>query len=568
MFRVLAAGLFLLLSAVQAQAQDRYWVQIEARQTLAEATARARLYARSFDDVQGYYLGRGFYGIVLGPYSEGLARAELSRLLDRGQIPSDSYLQNGARFEQQFWPIGGTQSAVAPAQALPALPQVAITAPLETISEARRSEAALPAAAREELQLALRWAGFYNAAIDGAFGRGTRSAMADWQIAYNQDPTGVLTTRQRAQLLSQYNAVLEDLDMQLVRDDAAGIAMQMPTAAVTFAQYQPPFAQFNGQGDFASARVLMISQRGDAGRLTGLYEILQVLDIMPTDGPRSLRGDSFTIEGIGDGIHAYATASLQGDQIKGFVLVWPTGDDQRRTRLLDTMTASFTRLEDTLDPNIVPASEDQAIDMIAGLSVRQPQLARSGFYVSGDGVVVTTSQAVAGCARITFDRETPAEVLAIDPALGIAILRPLAALIPIAVAAFETQTPRLKDPIAVAGYPFNGVLNAPTLTFGALEDIRDLSGDDRIKRLSATTQPSNAGGPVLDQSGNVLGMLLADNGALALPADVQFALDAGVITATLEGLNIAPVRATAGPALSSFALTEKAADITVLVSCW
>ncbi|WP_342070536.1 S1 family peptidase [Yoonia algicola] len=314
----------------------------------------------------------------------------------------------------------------------------------------------------------------------------------------------------------------------------------------------------------------MISQTGDAGRLTGLYEILQVLDIIPMEGPRSLRGNSFTIEGIADSIHSYATASLQDGTIKGFVLVWPEGDAQRRARVLDVMSSSFERLDGTLDPNLVPASEDQAIDMIAGLSVRQPKLSRSGFFVSNDGLVVTTPEAVDSCTRITFDRETEAEVLASDPELGLAILRPLDALSPIEVAAFQTQTPRLKDPIAVAGYPFDGVLNAPTLTFGTLEDIRDLSGDARIKRLSVTTRPSNAGGPVFDQGGNVLGMLLArdGDGAQALPADVQFALDAELIAATLDALNVTPARSTAGPALSPFALTEKAANVTVLVSCW
>lgn len=575
MFRAFVVALLLFVSAVQAQAQDRYWVQIEARQTLTEATERARFYARRFSNVEGYYLGRGFYGIVLGPYSESLARAELSRLLSSGQIPSDSYLQNGRRFEQQFWPIGGAQASTVStvpdrAPELPALPQVDLTAPEETLGQARASEAALPREARKELQLALRWAGFYNSAIDGAFGRGTRSAMAAWQSAYNQEPTGVLTARQRALLLLQYNAVIADLDMQLVRDDAAGIQMQLPTAAVAFAEYQPPFAQYDGQGDLSAARVLMISQLGDAGRLRGLYEVLQVLDIMPTEGPRSLQGNSFTIEGLGDGIHSYATASLQDGEIKGFVLVWPAGDDRRRARVLDLMNASFARLDGTLDPNLVPASEDQAIDMIAGLSVRQPRLSRSGFYVSRDGLVLTTPEAVESCARITFDRETDAEVLATDPALGITLLRPLAALSPIEVAAFQPRTPRLKDPVAVAGYPFNGALNAPTLTFGTLEDIRDLTGDDRIARLSVATQPSNAGGPVLDQGGNVLGMLLPRNGdgGQTLPADVQFALDAALIAATLETLNITPVRNDAGPALSAHALTEKAANVTVLVSCW
>lgn len=577
-FRVFLAGLFLFLFAMQAQAQDRFWLQVEARQTLSEATERARIYARRFDDVQGYYLGRGFYGIVLGPYRESLAREELARLLRSGQIPSDSYLQNGRRIEQQFWPIGGGVSvprdAIAPQEELipelTALPQAPLTAPVETLREARASEAALLRTEREELQKALRWAGFYDAAIDGAFGRGTRQAMEAWQLVYAQEPTGILTARQRAQLLLQYNAVLADVDMQVVRDDIAGIQMQVPTAVVSFSEYAPPFAKFEGQDALPLAQILFISQPGDAGRLGGLFEVLQVLDLMPPDGPRQLRGNSFFIEGIDDERHGFATASLENGAIKGFVLVWPADDNQRRTRILDVMQSSFARLDGTLDPDLVPPSEDQAIDMVSGLAVRQPKLSRSGFFVSADGFVVTTPAAVEGCNRITLDRDTDAEVIATDAGLGVVVLRPLIPLSPVDIATFQSATPRLKDPVAVAGYAFGGALKEPTLTFGTLEDIRDLQGNDLRKRLSLVVRDSNAGGPVLDAGGTVLGMLLPDDNGSAqkLPDDVQFSLDAAPIAALLQEHGIMPTQTGAAPAISPVALSRKAANFTVLVSCW
>jgi peptidoglycan hydrolase-like protein with peptidoglycan-binding domain len=78
----------------------------------------------------------------------------------------------------------------------------------ETLAEARASEAALDRGEREMLQIALKWAGFYNSSIDGAFGRGTRASMSAWQDANGYTNTGVLTTLQRADLLAQYNAVL------------------------------------------------------------------------------------------------------------------------------------------------------------------------------------------------------------------------------------------------------------------------------------------------------------------------------------------------------------------------
>ncbi len=577
MFRASLVLLLLCLSAIPAKAQDSFWVQIEARQTLTDATERARDYARRFTDVQGYYLGGGFYGIVLGPYSEQLARQELSRLLASRQIPSDSYLQTGRRFEQQFWPVGGALSATpqeTEQDSLAALPAElsgsALTQQQESVAEARASEAALPREAREELQQALQWTGFYNAAIDGAFGRGTRQAMEDWQIANNQDPTGVLTSSQRALLLRQFNFDLESAGMQLVRDTVTGIAVQIPTAMVTFAEFQPPFALYTSTGELPEARVLLISQPGDAGRLAGLFEVMQVLDIIPPTGARGLTDTGFFIEAAGDGIQSYTTASLVGGQIKGFTLVWPQGDTRRFARIRDVMQSSFAPIDGVLDPNLVPPSPDQSIDMISGLAVRQPQVSRSGFFVSAEGHVVTTSSVLENCGRITIDRDTQAEVLLSAPEIGLAILRPTEPVAPIDIFQIQAGTPRLQAPIAVAGYPFEGVLPAPSLTFGTLIDLRDLSNDTRFKRLSVLSQPGNAGGAVLDESGAVLGMLLPQQASTGqtLPPEVHFSLNSASILDLLAQAGVAAAVTDPAPAIGPVALQRKATDAAVLVSCW
>ncbi len=571
MLRAFVAVLFLCLSASAATAQSNVWVQVEASRTLAEAQERARAYARRFEDVQGYYLGRGFYGIVIGPYPENTARRELSRLLATGQIPSDSYLQNGTRFEQQFWPIGGGTSASAVAPAVPALPEVnPIPGAQETLREARASEAALTREQRQELQKALAWGGYYTAAIDGSFGRGTRASMQAWQEANLQEPTGVLTTRQRALLLEQYNAVLADLDMQMLRDDTTGIALEVPTAAVSFASYQPPFAQFDATGTVAGARLLLISQPGDTGKLRGLYEVMQSLEVIPVDGDRQFGRDGFFIEGIDDNIHSFTTASLQDGLIKGFTLVWPARDDARRARVLEVMRESFTPLDGVLDPNLVPVSENQAIDMVSGLQVRQPQYSRSGFYVSNAGDVVTSTAAVDGCSRITLDRDQDATVLASYPDLGLALLRPSDDLIPLDYATLQTAVPRLQDDVTVAGYPFGGVLGAATLSFGRLVDLRGLRGEETIVRLALAASEGDAGGPVLDASGAVLGMLLprAGDTAQALPEDVSFAVKADRIAEALATAGITARRDAAEVPLNAVTLAARARDITVLVSCW
>ena len=79
-----------------------------------------------------------------------------------------------------------------------------VALPEETRREAQRSEQTLTRDERMELQRALQWFGFYDAAIDGDFGRGTRNSMAAWQTAAGVgDVTGILTTRQRSRLMEE-----------------------------------------------------------------------------------------------------------------------------------------------------------------------------------------------------------------------------------------------------------------------------------------------------------------------------------------------------------------------------
>ena len=579
--------------------QASVWVQVEAQPTLGEAQARVRAYAAKFPNVAGFYLGSGWYGIALGPYSATDAQTLLGQLLTDRSVPADSYLSDGSTFQQQFWPIGvGAQTTpqslpnlpttteqlveplapaptpLAPAPTAPVIeavvaPEIVAEIPDETAREAQASETLLSRPEKEQLQVALQWAGFYDGAIDGAYGRGTRNSMGSWQEANNYEVTGILTTRQRAALVGAYNAVLNGLDLQPVRDDATGIEMQIPTGVVGFSAYEPPFARFTAKTDL-DATVLLISQQGDQTRLYGLYEILQTLEIMPPIGPRARAENSFEIEGMNGRIHSYITASLTDGQIKGFALIWPAGDEERRTRLLAQMKASFTPIPGVLDPGIAAPGEDQAVDLISGLAVRKPILSRSGFYIDAGGTVLTTTEVLGDCTYLTIDDDHVAAIAFRDDALGIAVLRPETPLAPIGIAAFQTGVPRLQAQVAVSGYPYGGVLAMPALTFGTLADIRGLNGEDQVKRLDLTAQPGDAGGPVFDNGGAVLGMLLpraVQNGQV-LPPEVSFSVDAPAIIASLTAAGITTQTTDQVSFMPPETLTREAPKMTVLVSCW
>ena len=590
---IIALGLLTALF-FGSSAQAQVWVQIEAQPTLFEGEERARAYAAAFPDVAGFQMSSGWYAITLGPYAPDSAALRLNELRAERLIPSDSYINDGSNYRQAFWPVGTLGAPPPPlveVEPLPDLLPEAVTpdlvaeplsepvteilpepapAPEETASEARRSEQTLSRDDRMALQTALKWFGFYTSAIDGAFGPGTRNSMAAWQEANADDPTGILTTRQRTTLRAGYAEAQAELGLQTVTEAEAGIAITLPMALVRFDHYEPPFVHFASKGG-SGVSVILLSQPGDQGTLYGLYDMLQTLEVVPLDGTRERREQSFTIEGRSADLASYTYAELSRGLVKGYMLVWNPQDDDRMARVLTAMQTSFEPVGNrALDPGLVPMPDEARQGLLAGLEVRRPKLSRSGFFVDAAGAVLTTTEAVNNCSRVTIDRDLDADVVFADAALGIALVKPRAALSPRAFAAFKSAGLRPGSEIAVAGYSYEDALPAPTLTFGALEDTQGLDGDPGLHRLSLMALPGDAGGPVFNGAGAVLGMLLpkARDGARQLPAEVSFAVTADAITSRLAQDGTAPRGATPQGALAPEDLTQLAESMTVLVSCW
>ncbi len=561
-----------LISGTAAQAQDRVWIQMEAHPDLATAEGRVRAYAQILDGVNGYRLRTGWYAIALGPYNPADGERFLNQLRAQGAIPGDSYLAEAEIYQQQFFPIGSNSLEVTVPQA-PAITETAEPAapatPEETVAEARASEAQLDRPGREALQIALQWFGFYNSGIDGAFGPGTRGAMSAWQAARGFEETGVLTTRQRALLMDSYQGELDALGMRTVRDERAGIEIDLPLAMVEFARYEFPFAQFDPV-DGSGVQVLLISQEGSEATLGGLYEIMQTLEIVPLEGERNRRSSSFVLTGQSDSLRSHTVARLEDGQIKGFTLVWTPERDAQMARVLEMMEDSFSTYGGTLDPGAVDPGMEQGVNLMAGLEVRQPDRARTGFYIDGTGAVLTTAEAVQACTRVLVNDRYEMEVIHSDAALGLAVLRPTQALAPSTYAGFLSTPARLRTGVAVAGFPYDGTLGAASLNFGTLADLQGLNGEDTLARLELDVEPSEAGAPVLDATGAVVGMILPEpDMGRALPDGVTFALRGDRMAEFLGqagvGLTSAPV--TAEP-LTRNALARYGSDLAVLVTCW
>ncbi|WP_037307520.1 serine protease [Ruegeria halocynthiae] len=578
MTRIFTAILFLFLTgarAVFAQQDTGVWVQVEAQPSLREAQERAQVYASTLPDVNGFRLNSGWYAIVIGPYLHSDAEQVLRVYQAEGQIPADSYIAFSSALGQQFWPVGANildrgvvtppvESTPQPEQPIAGLtPQPSD----ETRAQALQSERRLTAQERKGLQTALQAAGFYNATIDGAFGQGTRRSMGDWQRFNGHEATGVLTTAQRKALIEDYNAPLISVGMDRYSDTQAGIDLNLPLGVIAFDRHEAPFAHFNSTTDL-DAKALLISQQGDKATLRALYEVMQSLDIIPLGGPRELRGDRFTLEGRGNGIVSYSEATLKNGQIKGFTLVWPEEDEARRARVLAAIKASFATTDAVLDAS-AGADAEQRIDLVSGLQIRKPRLSRSGFFADAKGTVLTVSEVADSCARVTIDGDLELQVAWTDTDLGISVLRPSRDLSPINIAEFSADKPRIQSEVAVSGFSYQGALGAPTLTYGQIADVRGLNGEDGVKRLALASQPGDAGGPVFDDSGQVVGMLLpTPTEGRTLPGSVSLAATADRLSEALGQAGVSGQSGQPTAQISPNELSRRANGMTVLVHCW
>lgn len=590
MFRPLALIALLIATLIlapsqQAAAQEgRAWVQVEAHPDRDTALDRARAYAALFPEASAFRLTSGWYGVALGPYPTDEAPIRLGALKREGQIPADSFVDDGARYGEQIFPEDGaaalapepaTEPATDPAAEVAATIEtpdpVAVEAPDEDRQQARDSEALMTPEERRELQTALQWFGFYSSAIDGAFGPGTRNSMAAWQEAQGiLEPTGILTTRQRRALLDAWKGELSAFGFSEITEAESGITVTLPLGLVEFDHYEPPFVHYRAKTDDAP-RIVLISQPGDQAALYGLYDVLQTLESVPLDGPRD-RGDrSFRIRGTSPKADTTIFAELIGSRIKGWMLLSTPGNEARDARIIKVIEDSFSPDGDgVLDPGMAAMGAETRSGLLAGLEVRKPRLSRTGFYISAEGAVLTTVEAVDTCSRVTIDRATDATVTLADKASGLALLTPKSPLAPRAVAGFVTALARPGSEVAVPGYSYEDRLPAPVITFGTLEDVTGLNGEAALNRLALQSLPGDAGGAVLDGSGSVLGMLLPaqSQGGKLMPAGVAFALPAAEIARLLTPTGVATIPTTSTVPLDPAALSDMATGMTALVSCW
>jgi S1-C subfamily serine protease len=202
----------------------------------------------------------------------------------------------------------------------------------------------------------------------------------------------------------------------------------------------------------------------------------------------------------------------------------------------------------------------------------------SGIVVSRDGLVLTNNHVVQQCNSYLVidgkDRILKAALQASDAAKDLALLT-VQDRFPAVAPVRKDAAPRLGEAVTVVGYPLVSVLGAqPSVGFGNITSTVGVRGNTAQMQISVPVQRGASGGPVLDEAGNVVGVVVAKLDALKmaqrtgdLPQNVNFAIRGDVVRSFLEANNVNFTDSGATTRLTSTEIASRGAAVTVLVRC-
>ncbi len=191
--------------------------------------------------------------------------------------------------------------------------------------------------------------------------------------------------------------------------------------------------------------------------------------------------------------------------------------------------------------------------------------------------VLTAADVLEDCDGATIqykNKETDVEIIALDSTNGLGLMqldKPLQH-----TAKFRGGKPiRLGDTAVNYGHPLFGELSGyAKVSKGVINALAGSGNDSRHFQYDAATQSGNSGGPVLDLSGNVIGIVSSglrqryaeETGQIA--QNVNFAIKSYVAEGFLSSYGVDYERVKSVRKMELADIAEKAATFTVLVGCW
>jgi TPR repeat protein len=174
-----------------------------------------------------------------------------------------------------------------------------------------------------------------------------------------------------------------------------------------------------------------------------------------------------------------------------------------------------------------------------------PKGSATGFFITEDGYLVTSEHVVKDASQIRLVTSAgliSAQVVKVNAADDLALLKVAGRFAALPVA--SSRAVRLGSTVGTVGFPNVGLQGfAPKLAKGEIAALSGAGDDARYFQISVPVQPGNSGGALVDERGNVVGVVsakLSASAALqtsgALPENVNYAIKSSYLLSFLESV--------------------------------
>ncbi|MBV8660453.1 MAG: trypsin-like peptidase domain-containing protein [Burkholderiales bacterium] len=144
----------------------------------------------------------------------------------------------------------------------------------------------------------------------------------------------------------------------------------------------------------------------------------------------------------------------------------------------------------------------------------------SGFFVTADGYIATNHHVIEGATAISVTdhqgKHYTARVVHTDLANDLALLKIEGTHVPLPIA--HSNSARLGDAVFTLGFP-NVLMQGTAVKFteGTISSLEGMQDQPNAFQISVPVQPGNSGGPLINNEGQVVGVVVAKlNAAVSL----------------------------------------------------
>ena len=205
--------------------------------------------------------------------------------------------------------------------------------------------------------------------------------------------------------------------------------------------------------------------------------------------------------------------------------------------------AEGQKLARNFKPRVLPSAGGDSSS--TGIAQSSPESTGTGFFITEDGYFITNEHVVKDAAQVkvvTSAGIIAAKVVKVDAANDLALLKAEGRFVALPVVASRAM--RLGSTVATVGFPNVDLQGfAPKLARGEIAALSGAHDDARYFQISVPVQPGNSGGALVEERGNVVGVVSAKLNARAalatsgqLPENVNYAVKSSFLLSFLEAV--------------------------------